>query len=74
MRQFVNEEVKSVRKELQYHLPRVKDKVTKIKLYEAIKQIVNLTKGRVIEEQQVLSLMRYYELVKEINNVHKRQD
>ncbi len=74
MRQFVNEEVKSVRKELQYHLPRVKDKVTKIKLYEAIKQIVNLTKGRVIEEKQVLSLMRYYELVKEINNVHKRQD
>jgi hypothetical protein len=43
-------------------------------VFEAIKQIVNLTKGRVIEEKQVLSLMRYYELVKEINNVHKRQD
>ncbi len=74
MRQFVSEEVKSVREKLQYHLPKVKDKVTKIKLYEAIKQITNLTKGRIIEEKQVLTLMRYYELVKEINNVHKRQD
>tara|TARA_X000001382_G_scaffold129974_1_gene123411 strand:+ start:3171 stop:4061 length:891 start_codon:yes stop_codon:yes gene_type:complete len=70
MREFVNEQVNSVKKELQYHLPKVKDKVTKIKLYEAIKQIVNLTKGRVIQEKQVLNLMRYYELVKEIKNVH----
>ena len=74
MREFVNEEVELVKKELQYHLPKVNDKVTKIKLYEAIKQITNLTKGRIIKEKQVLNLMRYYELVKEIKNVHKRQD
>jgi len=59
------------KEKLNRHLPQVKDKVTKIKLSEAIKQIVNLTKGRVIEEKQVLTLMRYYELVKEIKNVHK---
>ena len=74
MRQFVNEEVGKVKKVLQYHLPKVQDKVTKIKLYEAVNQIENLTKGIVIEEKQVLTLMRYYELVKEIENVHKRQD
>ena len=74
MRQFVNEEVSKVKKVLQYHLPKVQDKVTKIKLYEAVNQIENLTKGIVIEEKQVLTLMRYYELVKEIENVHKRQD
>ena len=72
MREFVDSEVSSVQKELKLHLPRVKDKVTKIKLDEAVKQIPNLTKGKVIEEKQVLTLMRYYELVKEINNVHKR--
>ena len=74
MRQYVNEEVSKVKKVLQYHLPKVQDKVTKIKLYEAVNQIENLTKGIVIEEKQVLTLMRYYELVKEIENVHKRQD
>jgi uncharacterized protein (DUF2267 family) len=71
MREFVDNEVQIVREKLNRHLPQVKDKVTKIKLSEAIKQIVNLTKGRVIEEKQVLTLMRYYELVKEIKNVHK---
>ena len=71
MREFVDGEVQIVRAELKKHLPQVVDKVTKIKLYEAIKQIANLTKGRVIEEKQVLTLMRYYELVKEIKDVHK---
>tara|TARA_A100001011_G_scaffold246696_1_gene254944 strand:- start:232 stop:1101 length:870 start_codon:yes stop_codon:yes gene_type:complete len=71
MREFVDGEVQIVRSELKKHLPQVGDKVTKIKLYEAIKQIANLTKGRVIEEKQVLTLMRYYELVKEIKDVHK---
>ena len=72
MREFVDKEVSAVKTKLSKHLPKVKDKVTKIKLDEAVKQIGNLTKGRIIEEKQVLTLMRYYELVKEINNVHKR--
>lgn len=72
MREFVDKEVSAVKTVLSKHLPKVKDKVTKIKLDEAVKQIGNLTKGRIIEEKQVLTLMRYYELVKEINNVHKR--
>ena len=72
MREFVDKEVSAVKTVLSKHLPKVKDKVTKIKLDEAVKQIGNLTKGRIIEEKQVLTLMRYYELVKEINNVHNR--
>ena len=71
IREFIDNEVLIVKEELSKHLPKVKDKVTKIKLTEAIKQIVNLTKGRVVEEKQVLTMMRYYELVKEIKNVHK---
>ena len=47
------------------------DKITKIKLTEAVNQIDNLTTGKVVKEKQVLTLMRYYELVKEIKNVHK---
>ena len=30
----------------------------------------NGTKGKIVNEKQVLTLMRYYELVKEIENVH----
>ena len=58
-------------KELKKQLPKVKDKITKIKLTEAVNQIDNLTKGRVVKDKQVLTLMRYYELIKELKNVHK---
>jgi len=71
LRGFVDEEVISIKKELNIHLPRVDDKITKIKLTEAINQVGNLTKGKVVSEKQVLTLMRYYELIKEIKNVHK---
>ena len=60
-----------IKKELKTHIPKVKDGVTKIKLTEAVNQISNLTKGKIVDEKQVLTLMRYYELVKEIENVHK---
>ena len=33
-----------------------------------INQIENLTKGKIVNEKQVLTLMRYYELIKEIKN------
>ena len=71
MREFVELEVVGIKKILKIHLPKVTDEITKIKLNEAIKQINNLTKGKVVNEKQVLTLMRYYELVKEIKNVHK---
>ena len=71
LREFTNEEVYKIKKELKTHLPNVKDKITNIKLNEAINQIDNLTKGKVVKENQVLTIMRYYELIKEIKNVHK---
>ena len=72
LREYVDKEVVRIRGELEGHLPKVNDKITNIKLTEAINQIENLTKGKVVNEKQVLTLMRYYELIKEIKNVHKR--
>ena len=72
LREFVDNEVLKTKTELKKHLPKVSDKVTKIKLSEAINQINTISKGKVVTEKQVLNLMRYYELVKEIKNVHKR--
>ena len=72
LREYVDKEVVRIRGELEGHLPKVNDKITNIKLTEAINQIENLTKGKIVNEKQVLTLMRYYELIKEIKNVHKR--
>ena len=71
MREFVDLESAKIKKTLRFHIPKVDDDITRIKLTEAVNQISNLTKGKVVNEKQVLTLMRYYELVKEIENVHK---
>ena len=71
LREYVDIEVSKIREKLKVHLPKVNDKITNIKLTESINQIGNLTKGKVVDEKQVLTLMRYYELIKEIKNVHK---
>ncbi len=71
LREFVDSETIKIKRILKTHIPRVTDDITKIKLTEAVNQISNLTKGNVVNEKQVLTLMRYYELVKEIKNVHK---
>ena len=71
LREYVDREVTVIKNKLNKHLPKVNDKITNIKLTEAINQIENLTKGKIVNEKQVLTLMRYYELIKEIKNVHK---
>ena len=71
LREYVDTEVVKIKKELKTQLPKVNDKITNIKLTEAINQVENLTKGKIVNEKQVLTLMRYYELIKEIKNVHK---
>jgi len=70
LREYVDVESSKIKKELKKHLPKVNDKITKIKLTEAVNQMDNMTKGKIVNEKQVLTLMRYYELVKEIKNVH----
>ena len=69
LREFINSEVKKVKQILNKILPRVDDDITKIKLTEAIKQSDNLSKGKIVKDKQVVSLMRYYELIKELHNV-----
>tara|TARA_R100000008_G_C3572449_1_gene163071 strand:- start:193 stop:1083 length:891 start_codon:yes stop_codon:yes gene_type:complete len=71
LREFIDAEVIKVRKVLSQHLNRVDDKITKIKLTEAIAHTDNATGGKRVKDSHVVSLMRYYELVKELKNVHE---
>jgi|TARA_R100000030_G_scaffold65037_1_gene49518 hypothetical protein len=71
LREFINSEVKKVKKQLKKHLNKVDDKLTKIKLTEAIKHTDTAIGGKFVKDSHVVSLMRYYELVKELGNVHK---
>jgi len=69
LREFIDSEVVKIKKILSKFLPMVTDKVTKIKLTESIKQTDSLSKGKIVKDKQVVALMRYYELIKELHNV-----
>ena len=69
LNEFIKNEVANVAKILKKFISKVDDKVTKIKLTEAINQTDSLTAGRIVKDKQVVALMRYYELIKELRNV-----
>ena len=69
--EFINEEIIKVVNELKPLLKKVNDKVVKIKLTEAINQAKNFTTKSVVKDNQVVTLMRYYELIKELKDVQK---
>ena len=71
LREFIDTEVIKVQKALKSHLTKVDDKITKIKLTEAINHTDSAVGGKLVKDSHVVSLMRYYELVKELDNVHK---
>ena len=66
LREYLNKEIVRVYKALKRNIPKVSDKVTKIKLAEVTNQIVRLSKGSTVKDKQVLGMMRYYQLLKEV--------
>jgi len=73
LREFINEEVVKVEKVLTKSLSKVNDQITRIKLTESLKQLPGITKGKVVKDEQVVALMRYYQLVEEVGKSLKRQ-
>lgn len=67
LRSFVIAEAKKVKKQLTEVV--VSDKVAEIKLSETINLIDNITNSKVINENQILSLLRYHELLQELRRV-----
>tara|TARA_B100000287_G_scaffold314133_1_gene297522 strand:- start:2093 stop:2956 length:864 start_codon:yes stop_codon:yes gene_type:complete len=73
LKEFIDTEVIKVKKILKSHLTKVDDKITKIKLKEAITHTDTSTTGKFVKDSHVVALMRYYELIKELDNVHKNK-
>ena len=69
LREFIDAEVTKVKSILSKHLNKVDDKITKIKLTEAITHTDTATGGNHVKDSHVVSLMRYYELIKELKDV-----
>ena len=73
LKDFIDSEVAKVKKILKSHLNKIDDKITKIKLNEAISHTESSTRGSFVKDSHVVALMRYYELIKELDNVHQNK-
>lgn len=70
LKQFAIKEATLLQTALKAYVPRISDKVTKIKLNEVGNMLSSFSKLRSIKEDHILSLLLYHELLKELKNVN----
>ena len=70
LKELISSEVPHIKRTLRNKMRSIKDPVVRIKLKEVAKQATALGKRNVIKDQEVLSLMRFYELIKELKNIN----
>lgn len=65
---FLNNKTQEVKLQIENLIPKIEDKVTTIKLNEVLTLIKPISERQSIKEDNLVSLMQYYELVKEIKS------
>jgi len=68
LREYINQEVPEVRKQITELKNSIDNEVVKIKIEETLNQLEKITKGTLVKENQIMALMLSYELVKELKN------
>jgi hypothetical protein len=69
LKEFINEEVHSLQKELKTLSVKVDDKVVKIKLSEVVNLLNKITLTKSVKDNHVLNMLRYHELIKELKKI-----
>ena len=70
LKSYVNQEIKEVKKDLTRYSQKVEDKAVAIKLTETKGMIKTLCKKTSVNDDNVINLLNYYELVNELKTIH----
>ena len=70
LKSFLNQEIKEVKKDLTKYSKKVEDKAVAIKLNETKGMIKTLCKKSSVNDDNVVNLLNYYELVNELKTIH----
>ena len=70
LKSYINQEIKEVKKILTKYSKRVEDKAVAIKLTETKGMIKTLCKKTSINDDNVINLLNYYELINELKTIH----
>jgi hypothetical protein len=71
LRGYVQKIIPKIKKHLAENAIKITDKVTQIKVQKLSEMLCNVEKIKKIKESHVLNLMRYMDLVDELNEIHK---
>ena len=69
LRNIVNQEILKIKEEISKLTKNIKDEVVKIKLEEVVKTIKTLKKTEKINDNHLVNLMQYYDLVNEMRGL-----
>jgi hypothetical protein len=70
LKSYVNQEIKEVKKDLTRYSKKVEDKAVAVKLTETKEMIKPLCKKSSVNDDNVINLLNYYELVNELKTIH----
>ena len=70
LKSYINQEIKEVKKILTIYSQKVKDKAVAVKLTETKGMIKTLCKKTSVNDDNVINLLNYYELVNELKTIH----
>ena len=70
LKSFINKEIKMVKKTITGYSKKVEDKVVAVKLTETKNMIKPLCKKSSVNDDNVINLLNYYELVNELKTIH----
>jgi len=70
LKSYINQEIKEVKKTITGYSKKVEDKVVAIKLTETKEMIKPLCKKTSVNDNNVINLLNYYELVNELKTIH----
>jgi hypothetical protein len=69
LRDFVNNNFKTITEEINSLIPTVADKTTQIKLAEVVTLLQPLDKTQNVKDENIISLLQYYQLIDELKSV-----
>ncbi len=69
LRDFVNNNFKTITEEINTLIPTVADKTTQIKLAEVVTLLQPLDKTQNVKDENIISLLQYYQLIDELKSV-----
>lgn len=71
LKSYIKAEIPKIKRQLKEHVAKTADDVARIKIENLAEMLCNVENMKVIKESHVLSLLRYFDLVDELNRVHQ---